>query len=177
MVDSVKNYGLAGVAANVELGKQGAQIIGSDSSQIAFLDKDSNAEELAIAEGTDATHGVTKSQLETLGTAKFASIVTTVNYNSGNVTIGTASANTVIHSVVIEKGVGNWTGADSTTNITVGDDNDVDRLFATFDPTVQSVDETNYTYTSSETLKAYVTQGGASAGTASVTVWYSGTIE
>lgn len=177
MVDSVKNYGLAGVAANVELGKQGAQIIGSDSSQIAFLDKDGNAEELAIAEGTDATHGVTKNQLDSISINKFSSIVTTVNYNSGNVTLGNVSANTTIHSVVIEKGVGNWTGADSTTNITVGDDSDVDRLFASFDPTVQTVDETNYVYSSQETLKAYVTQGGASAGTASVTVWYSGSIE
>jgi len=177
MVDSVKNYGLAGVAANVELGKQGAQIIGSDSGEIAFLDKDGNAEEIAIADGTDATHGVTKSQLEGISGSKVSNITTTVNYNSGNVTLGNVSANTVIHSVVIEKGAGNWTSADSTTNITVGDDSDVDRLFASFDPTAQSVDETNYTYTSPETLKAYVTQGGANAGTVSVTVWYSGTIE
>jgi hypothetical protein len=177
MVDSVKNYGLAGVAANVELGKQGAQIIGSDSGEIAFLDKDGGAENISIAEGTDATHGVTKSQFDETVLPKYSYLKTSVNYNSGNVTLGNVSANTTIHSVVIEKGAGNWTDADSTTNITVGDDNDVDRLFASFDPTVQTVDETNYVYSSQETLKAYVTQGGASAGTASVTVWYSGTIE
>ena len=64
MVDSVKNYGIAGVSANVELGKQGAKIIGSDSSQLSFQDKDGNSENIAIAQGTDDTHGVTKQQLE-----------------------------------------------------------------------------------------------------------------
>ena len=57
MVDSVKNYGLAGVSANVELGKQGAQIIGNDSSVISLQDKDGGAEVAAIANGT-ASHAV-----------------------------------------------------------------------------------------------------------------------
>ena len=31
MVDSVKNYGIAGVGANVELGKAGSRLVGSSS--------------------------------------------------------------------------------------------------------------------------------------------------
>ena len=96
MVDSVKNYGLAGLNANVELGKQGAKIIGSDSSQIAFQDKDGNASVIAIAEGTDATHGVTKNQLDATVLSKLYTTSVTVNYNDTNVVIGKLSGNTMV---------------------------------------------------------------------------------
>ena len=39
MVDSVKQYNLAGVATSVELGKQGPVIDASNTSVIAFKDK------------------------------------------------------------------------------------------------------------------------------------------
>jgi len=179
MVDSVKNYGIAGVNANVELGKQGRNIVGSDSSQISFQDKDGNASVIAVAAGTDATHGVSKQQLENATNKRVQSIVETVTYNGGSQYLFTVKANTTILSTTIEKTSGNWTGYNITTDITVGDTVDNSRLYSVgFTPdSSQQQDETNYTYTSSETLKAYVTQGGASAGTASVTVWYSGTIE
>ena len=176
MVDSVKNYGLAGVNANVELGKQGAKIIGSDSSQISFQDKDGNASVIAIADGTDASHGVTKNQFDNIVLPKLSYNKSSIAYNSGNVTVGTASANTTIHNVVVESGVGNWTGADSSTEITVGDDSDVDRLYSGFDSTVQTKQEPKHKYTSDTDVKIYVTQGGASAGTGTVTIWYSGTL-
>ena len=38
MVDSVKNYGIAGVGTVLELGKQGAKIDASSSSVISFKD-------------------------------------------------------------------------------------------------------------------------------------------
>ena len=176
MVDSVKNYGLAGVNANVELGKQGAKIIGSDSSQISFQDKDGNASVIAIADGTDASHGVTKNQYDGIVLPKLSYNKSAIAYNSGNVTVGTASANTTIHSVVVESGVGNWTGANGTTEVTVGDDSDVDRLYSGFDSTVQTKQEPKHKYTSDTDVKIYVTQGGASAGTGTVTIWYSGTL-
>jgi len=40
MVDSVKNYGIAGVSTTLELGKQGAKIDASDTSVISLKDKD-----------------------------------------------------------------------------------------------------------------------------------------
>lgn len=176
MVDSVKNYGLAGLNANVELGKQGAKIIGSDSSQIAFQDKDGNASVIAIAEGTDASHGVTKSQFDGIVLPKLSYNKSAIAYNSGNITVGTASANTTIHNVVVESTTGTWTDENSSTEVTVGDDSDVDRLYSGFDSSVQTKQETKYKYTSDTDVKIYVTQGGASAGSGTVTIWYSGTI-
>jgi len=176
MVDSVKNYGLAGLNANVELGKQGAKIIGSDSSQIAFQDKDGNASVIAIAEGTDASHGVTKNQFDNIVLPKLSYNKSSIAYNSGNVSVGTMSANTTVHTVVVESNTGTWTDENSSTEVTVGDDSDVDRLFAGFDSSAQVKVEPKHKYTSDTEVKIYVTQGGASAGTGTVTIWYSGTI-
>ena len=101
----------------------------------------------------------------------------TVNYNSGTTAIGTAAANTTIQKVIVEKGAGNWTNANSTTEIIVGDTGDTDRLFAGFDPTAgQHTFDADHTYSSSTVISSIVTQGGASAGSATITVWYSGDI-
>ena len=174
MVDAVKNYGLAGVSANVELGKGGPRIIGSSDDVSLYANADTLAR-ANIADGTDAEHTVTKSQLE--GVQGSAGVLKsfTANYNSGTVSLGTTTANTYIHSVTVTA-TSNWTGADSSTNITVGDASDNSRLFTTFDPTTQVIDETDYQYTSETALVAYVTQGGASAGTASIKILYSGGI-
>lgn len=172
----MKQYNLRGVGANVELGKQGTKIIGSNSSQIAFVNNGGNSVVASVAEGTAPTHAVTKSQLDQAGGATFARISATVNYNDSTVAIGTATANAYVHKVVVESDVA-WTGADSTTNITVGDSDDVDRLFTSFDPSMQTTDETDHKYTSNTTINAYVTQGNASAGTAKIVVWYSGVIQ
>lgn len=175
MVDSVKNYGLAGVSANVELGKQGAQIIGSDSSVISLVDKDGNVEIAAIANGTASSHAVTKAQLDDIVTPKLSISKTTVAYNSGTTALGTTDSNTIVHSVTIEKAT-NWSSADSSTEITVGDSGDVDRLFAGFDHTSQVKVDPKYKYTSATTINAIVTAGGASSGTATVVLIYSGNL-
>lgn len=175
MVDSVKQYNLAGVAANVELGKQGPVIVGSNSGVISLTDKNGNLTVAAIAEGTLASHAVTLAQFNSSGGQRLKYIKTSVNYNSGNVTVGTATANTYIHSVTVDA-TSTWTGANSNTNITVGDSGNTSRLFGGFDPGMQTSDESDYEYSSSTAVVAYVTQGGASAGAANVTIWYSGTI-
>jgi hypothetical protein len=176
VVDSVKNYGITGVSSTVELGKAGPKIDGSDSDQIAFTDKDGNASVIAIAEGTDPEHAVALSQLSTAEAAKMAYVSTTVNYDSGTVTVGNVEANTYIHSVSVEKGAGNWVGADANTEITVGDTGDASRLFSGFDTSAQVTIDEGHLYTSVDTLSIVVTQGSASAGSAKVTIWYSGTI-
>ena len=71
MVDSVKNYGIAGVSANVQLGKQGPKFIGSDSSQISIVDYLDQAEQIAIANATASSHAVTKAQLDAITDPKF----------------------------------------------------------------------------------------------------------
>lgn len=177
MVDSVKQYNLAGVAANVELGKQGPGVDASNASVIAFKDKNGNASVITIAQGTDPTHGVTLDQLGGIGGNTLSYVTTTVSYDSGNVVVGNVSANSFVHSVSVEKGAGNWTDADANTEITVGDTGSATRLFSGFDISSQTVLDAKYKYTSADTISVFVTQGGASAGTAKVTIWYSGTID
>jgi hypothetical protein len=177
MVDSVKNYGIAGVSTTLELGKQGAVLDASDSAIISLKDKDGALEEVAIANGTASSHAVTKAQLDASSSQKLKYKTSTVNYNSGTTAIGTAGANTTIQKVVVEKTAGNWTDANATTEIIVGDTGDTDRLFAGFDPTAGQITfDADHTYASSTVISSIVTQGGASAGSATITIWYSGTL-
>jgi hypothetical protein len=177
MVDSVKNYGIAGASTTIELGRQGAVIDASDSAIINLKDKDGALESIAIGQGTDATHAVTQNQLDGAIAQKLQYIKTSVNYNSGTVAIGTVAANTRVQSVVVEKGAGNWTDHNDTTEIVVGDSGDTDRLFNGFDPYGgQFKFENDHLYESETAISAIVTQGGASAGTADVVVYYTGTI-
>ena len=176
MVDSVKQYNLAGVAANVELGKQGPVIDASNASVISFKDKNSNASVINVAEGTDPTHAVALSQLGSQTLNKLSYQNFEVAYNSGTVALANAAANAYIHSVVVEKTPGNWVGADASTTIAVGDSSNNSRLFSGFDPASQCSDESDYKYATETTINAYVTAGGASAGNAYITLWYSGTL-
>ena len=176
MVDSVKQYNLAGVAANVELGKQGPIIVGSNSSVISFTDKNGNASVIAVAQGTDPTHAVTLPQLDVLTATKLSYITTSVDYNSGNVTVGNINANTYVLAVSVEK-TSTWTGADSNTEITVGDSVSATSLFTGFDVQSQVTVDLRKLYNSADTISITVTQGAASAGRAKVTIWYSGTLE
>lgn len=177
MVDSVKNYGITGVGAVVELGKQGPKIDGSNSEVIAFTDKDGTASPIAIAEGVNPEHSVALSQLSSATANKVAYVTTTVSYDSGNVVVGNVSADTYIYSVSVEKGAGNWTGADASTEITVGDSEDSAKLFSGFDVATQTTTEPGYVYTVTDTISIFVTPGGSRAGTAKVIIWYTGTIE
>ena len=103
-------------------------------------------------------------------------MTTSVDYNSGNVTIGNVTANTSILSVSVEK-TSTWTGADANTEITVGDSSNASSLFSGFDVNTQSSIDLNQLYSSADTISIAVTQGSASAGRAEVTVWYAGKLE
>jgi len=175
MVDSVKNYGIAGVGANVQLGKSGVKVVGSNSDQVSFVNTSDALVNANLANGSAATHAVTKAQFDVIEAPKLKYIDTTVNYNSGTVSIGTTDSNTTIHHVMADKDA-SWTNANDTTNITVGDGSDNDRLLAGFDPTVQTKMSVKYKYESATALNAYVTQGGATAGSAVIRIWYSGQI-
>lgn len=179
MVDAVKNYGLTGVAKEVELGKSGNKIDGETSSSKISLRNNSDALVRAeIADGTASTHAVTQSQLDSIQSSKVGVSETTLNYNdSSPVTLCTVKAGTRILSVTVEKGAGNWTNATSSTNITVGDAADPDRLFTSFDyDGIQVIDQTDHTYSAQTAIIATITQGGATAGTATVLVRYAGSL-
>jgi hypothetical protein len=174
---SVKKYNLAGVNANVELGKQGPHIVGS-ASNVRFEDNAGNLSVIAIGDAVNSEQAVTKSQLDTSTIYKLKLSSTTVNYTDGNVSLGTMPANGYVHYVIVDP-TSTWTDASANTNITVGDSSDTDRLFASFDPEVQSKDETDYKYSADTELFAYVAPATASAGTAKITVCYTaaGTLE
>ena len=173
MVDKVKSYNIDGVAANVQFGSQGPSFIGSDSSKIRLEDNTGNLAEAKIGNATIGSHAVTLQQLRTQSQSKLRNDQFLVAYNGGNVNLANAQPNTWITSVVVEAS-NVWTSADSNTEITVGDSGNSSRLFSGFDVDAQSIDETDYKYTSETTITAFVTQGAASAGNAIVTIWYVG---
>ena len=173
MVDKVKSYNIDGVAANVQFGSQGPSFIGSDSSKIRLEDNTGNLAEAKIGNATIGSHAVTLQQLKTQSQSKLRNDQFLVAYNGGNVNLANAQPNTWITSVVVEAS-NVWTSADSNTEITVGDSGNSSRLFSGFDVDAQSIDETDYKYTSETTITAFVTQGAASAGNAIVTIWYVG---
>ena len=172
----MKQYNLGGIGKDVELGKKGRKIIGSNSSQIAFVETGGTSAKVSLAAGTAPTHGVRLDQLEEMGSKNLARVDKMVNYDDGTVLVGTADANVYIHKVAIESDVA-WTNANDATTITVGDSADPDRLFTAWDPSCQTIDETDHRYTSQTAINAYVTQGAATAGTARVVVWFSGIID
>lgn len=179
MVDAVKNYGLTGVAKTVELGKSGNKIDGTTSTSKVSLRNNSDALVRAeIADGTASSHAVTQSQLDAIQESKVGVSEHTVNWNdSSPVTLCTVNAGTRILSVTMEKTAGNWTNATATTNITVGDASDPDRLFTSFDyEGAQVIDQTDHTYSAQTAIIATITQGGATAGAATVLIRYAGSL-
>ncbi len=173
MVDKIKSYNIDGVAANVQLGSKGPSLIGSDPSKIRFEDHTGSLAEAKIGNASIGSHAVTLQQLRTRAQSKVRNDQFVVGFNDGTVNLANAQPNTWITSVVVEAS-NVWTGADSNTEITVGDSSDNDRLFSGFDVDAQCMDETEYNYASETTISAYITQGGASAGNAIITIWYVG---
>lgn len=175
MVDSIKQYNLAGVASELELGKRGAKIDGSRSAdQVSLRGNDGNLINAEIANATLVQHAVTKQQLDEAAAEKLQDTVITVNYDDTTVDFGTFAAGSNIFSVTVTKGAGNWLGATGNTEITVGTASNNSLLFSGFDPAVQCVDEINTAFSSDTAVKAFVTTGGASAGTATIRILYAG---
>ena len=173
MVDKVKSYNIAGVAANVQLGVAGPIISGSNASMVKVEMPDGSLAELSIANASSDTNAVTLDQLRDRAKQKIRYDQFLVSFNDGNVNLANAQPNTYITSVVVEAS-NVWTGADANTNIIVGDSGNGSRLFSNFDPDAQTIDETDYKYTTETTITAQVTQGGASAGNAIISIWYAG---
>lgn len=177
MVDSVKQYNLAGVASEVELGKRGSKIDGMRSAdQVSLRQNDNSLAHAEIAQGTEAQHAVTKAQLDAASDSKLEVAEFTVSFNSGTLALATFSANTTVFSTTVEKGSGNWSGASDITEITVGTAANNSLLFSGFDLSSQVIDETNHKFAEETVVNAYVGAGGATTGTATILITYSGTI-
>ena len=171
MVDSVKGYNIAGVSANIQLGKEVDTKIITNVDSFELRDRDDALNRAAIADGTHQQHAVTKAQLDGININRIFTNV--VQFDSSVTNMIVVPANTTVLSVSIES-VGNWPGADANTNITIGDSADTNRLFTQFDPTCATVDETNHYYANQTTIKSTVTSGGATAGTARIIILYAG---
>ena len=106
-----------------------------------------------------------------------ATLSADVTFSSGNVTLGNVSSGGRPLSVVIDV----TSAFDGNTEITIGDDNDPDRLMTTayVDLSEQTTFVTNPSYVyvnaldADNTLKVYVTAGNSTVGNATILVSYS----
>ena len=80
---TVKKYNLAGLGANVELGKQGSYIAGN-ASAIGFYTSGDALQKIAIANATAASHAVTKAQLDATESDLLQHITVDVEHDSGS---------------------------------------------------------------------------------------------
>ena len=117
----VKRYNLAGLAANVELGKQGSYIA-ANANVIGFYTSSDVLQQIEIANATLSTHAVTKAQLEaeTLDLVQHVSVP--FNYNSANSNIANISVGARVISVTVDiPSAWGGTGDNTTSFVEVGD--------------------------------------------------------
>ena len=117
---TVKKYNLAGLGANVELGKQGSYIAGN-ASAIGFYTSGDALQKVAIANATASTHAVTKAQLDATTEDLVQHITLDVDYNdTGASNIATIAAGSRILSVTVDIPTA-WTNGGSGDYVEVGD--------------------------------------------------------
>jgi len=169
---TVKKYNLAGVSANVELGKQGSYIAGN-ASAIGFYTSGDALQKLAIANATADTHAVTKAQLDETASDLVQHITADVDYNGGAANIATVAAGSRILSVTVDV-PSTWTNGGTGDYVEVGDTSNGSRFIRAGDMDVtrtgQYHSQYQYEYTSEGVLRYNVVNGAASAGSATVSI-------
>ena len=170
---TVKKYNLAGVSANVELGKQGSYISGN-SDAIGFYTSGDALQKIAIANATVATQAVTKAQLDATSADLVQHVTLDVDYNTaGASNIATIAAGSRIISVTVDIPSA-WTSGGAGDYVEVGDTSNGSRFIRAGDVDVTKVGQYHsqyqYEYSAESVLTAEVTNGAASAGTATVSV-------
>jgi hypothetical protein len=170
---TVKKYNLAGVSTNLELGKQGSYITGN-SSAIGFYTSGDALQKIAIADATAATGAVTKAQLDATTNDLVQHITLDVDYDTaGSSNIATIAAGSRIISVTVDVPSA-WTSGGAGDFVEVGDTSNGARFIRSGDMDVTKVGQYHsqyqYEYTAESVLTAEVTNGAASAGTATVSV-------
>lgn len=170
---TVKKYNLAGVSTSLELGKQGSYISGN-SSAIGFYTSGDALQKIAIANATVATQAVTKAQLDATSADLVQHVTLDVDYNdTGASNIATIAAGSRIISVTVDVPSA-WSSGGSGDFVEVGDTSNGSRFIRAGDVDVTAAGQYHsqyqYEYTSEGVLTAEVTNGAASAGTATVSV-------
>jgi hypothetical protein len=170
---TVKNYNLAGLNANVELGKKGSYIAGTANS-ISFYTVNGELQKLSIANAVNSTEAVTLAQLDAVAQDLVQHITVDVSYDSGSATIATIPAGSRILSVTVEIAALWDTNNNTTTFIEVGDSANGSRFIRSQDVDVlklgQYHSQYQYEYLTEGTLTYNVTQGNAEAGNATISV-------
>lgn len=169
----INQFGLVGLSGDVQLGKSGVRLL-DDNANNVFKARNSGNSGMVKMKGAAATASdefIVKAQLPSAET-QLGFARKTINFDDGTVTIATIPANCAITQVDIIVGSG-WSDADATTQVVVGDTDDASQYFNNaVDFTTAGTYRSTYkeAYTSGTTLSATVTQGNATAGTATVLV-------
>jgi hypothetical protein len=169
----IKKYNLAGVSANVELGKQGSYITGT-ANAIGFYANGGSLQKLEIANATVSTQAITKAQLDDVAADLVQHITMDFDYNHGTSNVATVSAGARIFSVTVDVPSA-WSGASSSTSfVEIGDSSNGSRFIRAQDVDVTKVGQYHsqyqYEYTSGGTLQLSVTPGAASAGSGTLSI-------
>lgn len=170
---TVKKYNLAGLGANVELGKQGSYITGT-SNEIGFYANGGALQKLKIANATVATEAVTKAQLDAVTADLIQHITVDFDFDSGASDIADIAEGSRIISVTVDIPAA-WTAPNNTaTYVEIGDGDNASRFIRAGDVDVLKIaqyhSQFQYEYTADATLKLNVVQGTASAGTGTISV-------
>jgi hypothetical protein len=170
---TVKQYNLAGLSANVELGKKGSYITGT-ANAINFYNANDELQKLSIANAVASNQAVTLAQLNAEAQDLVQHITVDVTHTSGTANIATIPAGSRILSVTVEI-LELWgTANNAATFIEVGDSDNGSRFIRSQDADVLRVGQYHsqyqYEYLSEGTLTYSVTAGGATAGSAIISV-------
>lgn len=174
----VKRYNLAGLAANVELGKQGSYIA-ANANVIGFYTSTDVLQKIEIANGTLDTHAVTKAQMEAETKDLVQHISVPFNYNSANSNIANISAGARVISVTVDIPTP-WGGTanNSTSFVEVGDATNASRFIRNQDVDVlkaaQYHSQFQYEYPAGGEIRLTIHTGAATSGTGVVSVVLSG---
>jgi hypothetical protein len=169
---TVKKYNLAGVGANVELGKQGSYIAGN-ASAIGFYTSGDALQKIAVANATVSTQAVTKAQLDDAEANLLQHVTVDVDYNSGSANIANVASGSRIVSVTVDI-PGAWASGGAGDYVEVGDSGNSSRFIRSGDVDVTKVaqyhSQYQYEYTSAGVLSYNVVNGAASAGNATISI-------
>ena len=172
--NKIKKYNLAGLSANVELGKQGSYIAGN-ATAIGFYTSAGALQKIAIANATASDHAVTKAQLDAVAGGLLQHVTIDVDCNSGTANLASISSGSRVLSVTVDiPGAWGGTADNTTTFIEVGDTSNGSRFIRAQDVDVLKVGQYHsqyqYEYQSAGTLKYSVTKGSATSGNATISI-------
>jgi len=167
-VAQVKNYGLIGVGNNLQLGKNGPKLEGNaDSGTFVLTNEGGSLTTISGANATQASELVTKAQLDAVSADALVSLI---EYNSGTVTMGTIADGTKTIQTVLSVD----TAFDGNTVIQVGTDTNNSLLLSApyydLTSTEDYVTFSTVEFATTETIKAFITQGNSTVGNGSVIV-------